>query len=82
MSEVCRDVTIELLLQPLDGETFHGNSTATDDARLDIKANGLWGTVFERTFFDFKIFNPLANSCLETIRVSYKYDEELKKTQI
>ena len=79
MSEVCRDVAVEPLLQPLDGETFDRNSTATDDNRLDIKANGLWGTVFERTFFDVKIFNPLAKSCPKTIRDCYKYHEELKK---
>ena len=79
MSEVCLDVAVEPLLQPLEGETFDRNSTATDDARLDIKANGLWGTVFERTFFDVKIFNPLAKSCPKTIRDAYKYHEELKK---
>ena len=79
MSEVCRDVAVVPLLQPLDGETFDRNATATDDARLDIKANGLWGTVFERTFFDVKIFNPLAKSCSKTIRDSYKYHEDLKK---
>ena len=77
MSEVCRDVAVEPLLQPLDGEIFDRNSTATDDARLDIKANGLWGTVFERTFFDVKIVNPLATSYPKTIRD--KYHEEIKK---
>ena len=50
MNAVCRDVAVEPLLQLLDGDTFDRNSSATDDARLDIKANGLWGTVFERTF--------------------------------
>ena len=79
MSEVCRDVAVEPLLQPLEGETFDRNSTATDDARLGIKANSLWGTVFERTFFDVKIFDPLAKSCPKTIRDSYNYHEELKK---
>ena len=79
MSEVCRDVVVEPLLQTLDGETFDRNSSATDDARLDIKANGLWGTVFERTFFDVKTFNPLAKSCPKTKRDSYNYHEELKK---
>ena len=79
ISEICRDVAVEPLLQPLDGEKFDRNSTGTDDARLDIKANGLWGTVFERAFFDVKIFNPLAKSCPKTIRDSYKYYEELKK---
>ena len=79
LSEVCRDVAVEPLLQPLDGETFDRNSTATDDARLDMKANGLSGTVFEGTLFDVKIFIPLAKSCPRTIRDSHKYHEELKK---
>ena len=82
MSEICRDVAVEPLLQTLDGETFDRNSTATDKARIDIKADGLWGTVFERTFFVVKIFNPLAKTCPETIRDAHKYQEELKKTQI
>ena len=73
MSEVCRDVAVEPLLQPLEGQTVERN------ARLDKKANGLWGTVFERTFFDVKIFNPLAKRCPKTIRDSYKYHQELKK---
>ena len=77
MSEVCRDVAVEPLLQPLDGETLDRNSTATDDFCVDMKANSLWGTVFDRTFLDVKIFNPLAKSCLKTIRDSYKYHEEL-----
>ena len=81
MIEVCRDVVVEPLLQPLDGETFDRNSTAMDEARLDMKANGLWGTVFERTLFDVKIFNPLAKSCPKIIRDSYKYHEELKKVK-
>ena len=53
--------------------------TTDDDARADIKANGLWGSVFERTFFDVNVFNPLARSCPKTIAESYKYHEELKK---
>ena len=47
MSEVRRDVAVEPLLQPLDGETFDRNSTATDDARLDIKANGLGNSLWK-----------------------------------
>ena len=45
MSEVCFDVEIEPKLQSLQGESFVNNSTTTDeDARLDVKANGLWGS--------------------------------------
>ena len=79
MSEVCLDVAVKPLPQPLDGETFDRNSAATDNAHLDIKAYVLWGTVFERKFFDVKIFNPLAMSCHKTIRDSHKYHEELKE---
>ena len=42
MDDACHDVQIEPKLQLLDGEIFSINSTTTDDdARLDIKANGL-----------------------------------------
>ena len=61
MNEVCHNVEIEPKLQPLQGESFVNNSTTTkDEARLDIKANGLWGSRFSRAFFDVKIFNPHA----------------------
>ena len=60
MNEVCHDVEIEPKLQPLQGESFVNISTTTEDeARLDIKANGLWGSRFSRAFFDAKIFNPM-----------------------
>ena len=69
MDDVCHDVQIEPKLQSLDGEIFSSNSPTTDnDARLDIKANGLWGSHFNRTFFDVKIFNPHAKSCQKTIK--------------
>ena len=43
MSEVCFGVEIEPKLQSLQGESFVNNSTTTDeDARLDVKAKGLW----------------------------------------
>ena len=42
MSEVCFDVEIEPNFQSLQGESFVNNSTTTDeDARPDVKANGL-----------------------------------------
>ena len=45
MSEVCFDVGIEPKLQSLQGESFVNNSTTThEDAGLDVKTNGLWGS--------------------------------------
>ena len=74
MKEVCFDVEIEPKLQPLEGESFDYKTTTTDDeARLDIKANGLWESRFRRTFFDVKIFNPLAKSCPKNINEAYTY---------
>ena len=62
MKDVCFDIEIEPKLQSLEGESFESKTTTTeDDARLDIKANGLWESRFSRTFFDVKIFNPSRN---------------------
>ena len=80
MDDICYDVEIEPKLQPLEGESFDKKSTITEDeARLDIKANGLWSTRFSRTFFDVKIFKPFAKSCPKQIKEAYKHHETLKK---
>ena len=81
-SDVCHDVEIEPHLQPLQGETFAIKSTTTDyDARLYIKANGLWESRFNKTYFDVKTFNPLAKSYPESSSEAYKYHESLKKNK-
>ena len=76
LDEGCHDVEIEPKLQSLDDQSFHNKTE--DDARLDIKANGLWGGRFSRTFFDVKIFNPHAKSCPKTISDAYKYHESVR----
>ena len=82
MNEVCHDVEIEPKLQPLQGESFVNNSTTTEDeARLDIKANGLWGSRFSRAFFDVKIFNPHAKTSRKLHKDAYKYREKLKNSK-
>ena len=53
----------------------------TTTTRLDIKANGLWGSRFNRTFFDVKIFNPHAKSCPKTKKDAYKYHESIKRNK-
>ena len=83
MNEVCHDVEIEPKLQPLQGESFVNNSTTTEDeARLDIKANGLWGSRFSRAFFDVKIFNPHAKTSRKLHKDAYKYHETVTFAQI
>ena len=70
---------IEPKPQPLEGENFHSKTTTTeDDARVDIKANELWGSRFSRTFFDVKIVNPHAKICHKTISDAQKNHESVK----
>ena len=63
LTEVCRDVAVEPVLQPITGETFQRRSTSTENsAHLDIRARGFWGSRSESAFFDVRIFNPNAPS--------------------
>ncbi len=81
LSEVCHNVCIEPRLQPLTGGSFdHNSANSGNEARLDVAANGVWGSRFERTFFDVRIFNPFAtsNRCA-TLSVAYHKHEEEKK---
>ena len=59
LSETCKNVATEPTLQPISGEQFSSRSAVKDEgARLDIRANGFWGTAFESAFFDVRVFNP------------------------
>ena len=79
LDEVCHDVEIDPKIQSLESENFHNKTTTTeDDARLNIKANGLWGGRFSRTIFDVKILNPHAKPCPKTISEDYKYHGSVK----
>ena len=81
LTEVCHDVCVEPHLQPLSGEVLSGSSSISQDgARLDIAANGCWGGRHEKTYFDVRVFNPLASSnrCAN-ISSCYKKHENIKK---
>ena len=79
MDDVCYDVEIEPPLLLLQGESFDFKTTTTEDqALLYINAYGLWKTKFSKTFFDVKIFNPLAKSCPKSIGEAYTYNESQK----
>ena len=60
LTEVCHNVSVELELQPIDGESM-SNTTANSSqgAHLDIAVNGFWGGCFE-LMCEFLIFLPLA----------------------
>ena len=85
LTEVCRDVTKEPLLQPLTGEKFDNKSTITeDDARVDISARRFWvrGQV---AFLDVRAFSPLAtsnnNKSLESIHRQHEKEKKRKYNQ-
>ena len=43
LGELCNDIEIEPMLQPLTGEQMRHRTTVTgDEARLDAKAKGFW----------------------------------------
>ena len=81
LSEVCHSVSIEPELQPITGENFtYATANVQDEARSDIAANGFWGSRFERTFFDVRVFNPLAPSnCHFKPNSCYRHHENIKK---
>ena len=80
LNEVCDDVEVEPCLQTLQGEIFANRTTTTDDdARLDIKYNGLFDSRLRRTLFDVKMLTPYAKTCPRSIPDSYKYHESIKK---
>ena len=63
LTEVCSDVRVEPDLQPVSPNQLDGASANTQDgARLDLSANGVWGGRYEKTFFDVRVFNPIAPS--------------------
>ena len=58
-----RDVEIEPHLQSFQGESFDRRATTIEEeARLDVKVIGLWGTRFRKIFIA-DIFNSLTRSC-------------------
>ena len=81
LSEVCHNVSTEPHLQPITGEVMSGlSANIQDGARLDIAADGFWGSRFERAFFDVKVFNPYAPSNQKTpLSACYRSHENEKK---
>ena len=57
------------------------SSITQDGARLDVAADGFWGSRFERAFFDVRVFNPYApsNKHHPSLQACYKKHENIKK---
>ena len=63
LTEVCTEVCVEPDLQPVTPDQLNGASASSQDgARLDVSANGVWGGRYQKTYFDVRVFNPLASS--------------------
>ena len=51
LSEVCNDVAVEPVLQPLSGKSLRfATANVEDEARLDVSTRGFWGGNHQRTF--------------------------------
>ena len=81
LSEVCADVAIEPVLQPLSRETFQRRTTTLDpEARLDSHMTGFRGRQLDSAFFDVRIFNPFAQSNRNTsLSTVYQRHERQKR---
>ena len=81
MSEVCHVVGKEPNLQPVTEERLtHRTANREDGARLDIVAESFWGRDRQRAFFDVRVFNPFAQSHVNTtITQCYRKNELEKK---
>ena len=75
----CRDIQTEPLLLPIDGQQLPTGTVLGDQARLDISARSFWNTL-ERSFFDVRVFHPLAPSNVsKSIPQMYRSHENEKK---
>ena len=74
-------MSIEPTLQPLTGERLtHRTSNTEEEACLDVCAQGFWGDRHQPTFFDVRVFNPLAPSnCRSSLASTYRQHESLKR---
>ena len=73
MPEVCHDVAIKPVLQPLSGESLRfAMANVEDEARLDVSVRGFGKTIIKKIFFDVRVFNPMSSS-YHTTAVSSLY---------
>jgi len=80
LTEVCSEVCVEPELQPVTTNQLNGASANSQDgARLDVSANGVWGGRFQKTYFDVRVFNPLAPSNRNQAPAAVYRKHELEK---
>ncbi len=79
LGEVCHQITTEPVLQQLSGVSQPSSANTSNNARLDIKADGFWDCLRQNVYIDVTIFNPIAHSCRnQSLSACYRR-HELKK---
>ena len=80
LSEVCQNVGTEPHLQPVTNEhLIHRTANRENGAQLDVAADSSWGNNRQCTFFDIRVFNPLAPSYQNTSLAQCYRKNELEK---
>ena len=82
LSEVCKGVENEPVLQPLTGETLKYQTAKTENnARMDVSALGFWCRD-QRAFFDIRVFDPVAPShAHQSLDAAHSKQENEKRRQ-
>ena len=80
LSEVCKDIEIEPKLTPLTGEELDSRTAnTTNEARLDIRARGVWERGQE-ALLDLRVFDPKACRYLnKSLQQCHVMNEQEKK---
>ena len=75
LSEICSDVSIEPELQTLTGESMNlKTANVTDEARLDVKARGFWGSTSTKDIVKFNHFS-------QHEQVKRSYDQRIREVE-
>ena len=82
LQDICKDVKLERMLLPVTNEELPAGSNVTDGARAGVSSVGFWNPL-SRTFFDIRVFNPLAKTNWNKESSSmYKDYEKGKKKRV
>ncbi len=83
LKEICHDASVEPQLQPLSEESLTLRSANRDvAARLDVSVTDFWERNGQKSFFDIRVFNPLAPSNLNVPLMTSYRNHELEKRRV